>query len=793
MANTPISGLNPGVAISDTDLFPDVQTVGIGPVRVTASQIKTYTSNSPVLVTPNIGVATGTSLALGGAAIGSNALAVTGTVDFNGAVTLGTQQSIQGSLVLSNTAAGAYETTLRSSNSSSVAWTFTLPPNAGTNGFILTTNGSGVSAWTNPTALGIDIDVNSTAITGGVSGRLVYDNAGTFGEISAITTNGSGALTIGSQQTTQGSIVLGNTASGAFSTTIQSSNSSSAAWTLTLPTTAGTSNYVLTTNGSGVSSWSQVSLTAGVTGILPLANGGTNANLTASNGGIFYSNATAGAILSGTATAGQHLQSGANSAPSWTTATFPSTATGTGSILRADGTNWTATTATYPNTTAAGTVLVSATASAITASSSPTLGVQQTTQGSLVLANTAAGAFATTVNSSNSSTEAWTLTLPPNKGTNGYILTTNGSGVSSWTNPTALGIDLDVNTTPITNGTAGRLLFEGAGNVLQESANLTFSSSTLTLGVASSATGSVALTGATSGTATITAQAVAGTPTLTLPTASGTLVSTATSPLSINATSGDISITGLAGGVLAGSTPAFTATPTLGVAGTTVGTIAFANATSGSITLSPATGALGSSTITIPATTGTMTVLGNSTTGSGNIVLGTSPSLTTPSLGVATGTSLNINGATLGTNNLAVVGTSFFNGSVGIGANALSFTQFYVNSSSNINARFERQSGAAVDILAQSTLGAIGTANSNPFLFYTNGSESARIDQNKNFVINTAAIATNATNGFLYIPSCAGTPTGVPTTYTGRLPIVYDSTNNMLYIYNGGWKSATFT
>jgi hypothetical protein len=139
------------------------------------------------------------------------------------------------------------------------------------------------------------------------------------------------------------------------------------------------------------------------------------------------------------------------------------------------------------------------------------------------------------------------------------------------------------------------------------------------------------------------------------------------------------------------------------------------------------------------------------------------------------------------------VGTSFFNGSVGIGANALSFTQFYVNSSSNINARFERQSGAAVDILAQSTLGAIGTANSNPFLFYTNGSESARIDQNKNFVINTAAIATNATNGFLYIPSCAGTPTGVPTTYTGRLPIVYDSTNNMLYIYNGGWKSATFT
>lgn len=47
-------------------------------------------------------------------------------------------------------------------------------------------------------------------------------------------------------------------------------------------------------------------------------------------------------------------------------------------------------------------------------------------------------------------------------------------------------------------------------------------------------------------------------------------------------------------------------------------------------------------------------------------------------------------------------------------------------------------------------------------------------------------IATTATDGFLYIPSCAGTPTGVPTTYTGSLPIVYDSTNLLLYIYVGG-------
>jgi hypothetical protein len=58
-----------------------------------------------------------------------------------------------------------------------------------------------------------------------------------------------------------------------------------------------------------------------------LANGGTGASLTADNGGIFYSNATTGAILSGTATAGQLLQSGSSSAPNWTTATYPSSTT----------------------------------------------------------------------------------------------------------------------------------------------------------------------------------------------------------------------------------------------------------------------------------------------------------------------------------------------------------------------------------------------------------------------------------------------------------------------------------
>jgi hypothetical protein len=63
-------------------------------------------------------------------------------------------------------------------------------------------------------------------------------------------------------------------------------------------------------------------------------------------------------------------------------------------------------------------------------------------------------------------------------------------------------------------------------------------------------------------------------------------------------------------------------------------------------------------------------------------------------------------------------------------------------------------------------------------------------DEKGNVVVNNAAIATNATDGFLYVPSCAGTPTGVPTTKTGMVPIVVDSTNNKLYFYVGSWRDA---
>jgi hypothetical protein len=48
-----------------------------------------------------------------------------------------------------------------------------------------------------------------------------------------------------------------------------------------------------------------------------------------------------------------------------------------------------------------------------------------------------------------------------------------------------------------------------------------------------------------------------------------------------------------------------------------------------------------------------------------------------------------------------------------------------------------------------------------------------------------------ATTGHFLIPSCSGTPTGVPTTGTGpNTALQYDTTTDKLWAYNGSWKSS---
>lgn len=131
MANTSISNLAAGAAVSATDVLPNVQTAGVGPVKTTAAQLKTYTSASPTLTTP----------------------AVTGGITLNG--------STSGSIALSS---GATPT----------AYTITFPSVvAGTNGSFLTSTTGGITSWTATLPIANGGTNNSSAYT---AGSVIFSN-----------------------------------------------------------------------------------------------------------------------------------------------------------------------------------------------------------------------------------------------------------------------------------------------------------------------------------------------------------------------------------------------------------------------------------------------------------------------------------------------------------------------------------------------------------------------------------------------------------------------------------------
>lgn len=81
-------------------------------------------------------------------------------------------------------------------------------------------------------------------------------------------------------------------------------------------------------------------------------------------------------------------------------------------------------------------------------------------------------------------------------------------------------------------------------------------------------------------------------------------------------------------------------------------------------------------------------------------------------------------------------------------------------------------------------------------VFYAGNTSSTvprlTLKENGDVVLGDAALATNATVKFPFIPTCAGAPTGTPAgSYTGRVAMVFDTTNNKLMIYDGGWIGVT--
>jgi hypothetical protein len=124
-------------------------------------------------------------------------------------------------------------------------WTLTLPTTPGTAGQVLTTNGNGVTSW----------------VTGGGGGgspsgpvnSVQFNNAGAFGGVAGFEFDGTSEVTLGVAATSNGVLKLYN--DGTSNAVLVRARSDSTAWTMQLPSGPGTNGLVLTTDGTGNTSW----------------------------------------------------------------------------------------------------------------------------------------------------------------------------------------------------------------------------------------------------------------------------------------------------------------------------------------------------------------------------------------------------------------------------------------------------------------------------------------------------------------------------------------------------------
>jgi hypothetical protein len=304
---TPILGTPTSVTLTNATGLP------VGGISATGTpSVTTYLRGDGSWATVSGGSGTVTSVALSG---GTTGLSVTGSpITTSGTITLA------GTLAVAN--GGTNITTYATGDILYASASNTLSKlTAGTTGQVLTI-AAGVPSWA---AAASGVTINTTTITGGTSGRVLYDNGGTVGEL---VNTGTGNNVLATSPT------LVTPALGTPTSVNLTNGTALPIGGITATGTPSASTFL-----RGDSSWATIStgltinttaITGGTTGRILYDNAGTVGELASvpvANGGTGVATLTANAVLIGNGTSA-----------------VSSVAPGTsGNLLTSDGTNWAST------------------------------------------------------------------------------------------------------------------------------------------------------------------------------------------------------------------------------------------------------------------------------------------------------------------------------------------------------------------------------------------------------------------------------------------------------------------
>ena len=352
-----------------------------------------------------------------------------------------------------------------------------------------------------------------------------------------------------------------------------------------------------------------------------------------------------------------------------------------------------------------------------------------------------------------------------------------------------------VGTTPIASGTVGRLLFQGAGDVVQQDSNLFWDNTNKCLGIGATPDTSTRLDiraqGALSTDITFRVRNSSNTANIFQINGLGCIWANGAGNQSQNTTFGQNALDANTSGNNNSSFGFNTLTSvTTGSSNTALGVLALQllTNTSENTAIGVAAGQLalsnGGTYIGYAAgqfiTTGTkITAVGYASNQSGG---GSNNSFFGSNSGVNSKGNFNVG-----------VGVGCVTGTTGTGNISLGYLSGFGLTTGDQNIFIGYQNtvhgittGNYNVLLGGQITGLSSALSNNVIITDGQGNRLIRKDNFGNQILGSESLlSTSATDGFTYIPTCAGVPSGVPTSITGKTAIVVDSTNGKLYIYTG--------